>query len=63
MVRIRLKELRGPLSQWEVAKAVDCHPKTVALWEAGATLPRPETLEKLATLFKVSVGDLFEQTA
>ena len=52
-----LREVNG-LTQKELAKLLDVSDKAVSKWENGQAIPRMETLEKIAKLFKTTVQDI-----
>lgn len=54
-----LKALRGNKPREEVALAVGVTVSSIAMYEAGARLPRDDTKMALARYFGKSVGDLF----
>lgn len=54
---IDARKRRG-LSQADLARALDVSQQSVSKWEAGAVLPRPRTLARLAEILRVSVDDL-----
>jgi len=47
------------LTQDDVAKAVNSSRSTVAMWEAGKSMPQADKLPVLANLFSCSIDDLF----
>ena len=57
---LSLKKLReeSGLSQESVATYVGVGRSAVAMWETGKTMPRTETLPKLATLFGCTVDEM-----
>ena len=54
-----LKALRGNKPREEVALAVGVTVSSIAMYEAGARVPRDDTKMALARYFGRSVGDLF----
>ncbi|WP_282801173.1 helix-turn-helix transcriptional regulator [Secundilactobacillus kimchicus] len=60
MFPIRLKELRKlkGFSQSELAKYVNVSQQTIGSWEVGRSEPNIETLQRLASLFGVTVDYL-----
>lgn len=46
------------LTQKELAKLLDVSDKAVSKWENGQAIPRMETLEKIAEIFKTTVQDI-----
>lgn len=56
----RLRE-RQRFTQEEVANAVSVSRSTVAMWETGKTLPRGETMIKLADLFGCTIDELYSR--
>lgn len=57
---LSLKKLRkeSGLSQESVATYVGVCQSAVAMWETGKTMPRTETLPKLAALFGCTVDEM-----
>ncbi len=53
----KLRRNRG-MSQEALASALFVTRQAVSRWETGETLPQIETLEKLSTLFDVSINTL-----
>lgn len=64
-MRSRIRYLRTTnrpkLSQFELAKAANCDPSTIARLERGEQAGRADTLSRIATVLGVPLGDLFEQ--
>lgn len=58
MFQFRLKELRGNMSQADLATALNISRGAVGLWETGERQPKYETLIKIADLFNCSVDYL-----
>ena len=58
MFQFRLKDLRGNMSQAELANVLNVSRGAVGLWETGERQPKYETLIKLADLFNCSVDYL-----
>ncbi|MEW8957827.1 MAG: helix-turn-helix transcriptional regulator [Moorella sp. (in: firmicutes)] len=60
----RLKKLREDkgLSQREIARLLGFAPSTIAMYETNKRTPDPETLQKLADFFGVSVDYLLGRT-
>jgi transcriptional regulator with XRE-family HTH domain len=58
----RLRRLRGDRSQREVATGLGIPPTTLSTLENQETVPRGETLQKLAEYFKVPMSYFFRQT-
>ncbi|VTP85985.1 helix-turn-helix transcriptional regulator [Streptococcus equi] len=60
----RIKELRkeAGLSQQELADQLGIMRQTISNWERGINSLRPENSERLARVFKVSVGYLLGMT-
>lgn len=56
----RLKELRNEasISQTELGKMFNLSKQTISSYEKGGSFPSPETLQKLADYFKVSLDYL-----
>lgn len=52
---------KAGLTQQEAGKRLGVHQSTVALWEAGKTLPRGRLLKEVAKLYGCSEGDLLEE--
>ncbi len=57
--RIRKKRIDLNLTQEQLAKKVDVKPSAIAMYEAGARMPRDETKKKLAELFELTIDELF----
>lgn len=55
----KLRELRGKLTQQEVADYVSVNKQTYLRWEHGETSPNPEQFVKLAELHNVSIDEIF----
>lgn len=47
LTKSTLRELRGPYSQLECARAIGVTPTTVQDWDAGKSQPSPPSLRKL----------------
>lgn len=47
------------LTQDQVAASLGVKRSTVAMWEAGKSKPRADTLIKLSKLYKCTIEDLF----
>lgn len=60
LINDRLKKLRNEknLTQRELAKLLKLSPSTIAMYETGQRMPDPETLQKIADFFGVSVDYL-----
>lgn len=60
VMKLTIKDLRVSknLTQEDVAGEIGVSRSTVAMWETENSLPRAETLIKLAKLFDCSVDDL-----
>lgn len=54
-----LRQLRGDLSQSEVAASIGISKSAWAMYERGERSPRDEIKVKIAAFFGVSVQDLF----
>ena len=54
----RLKQLRGDLSQDQLADALGVAQVDVWRWETGKTIPRAERVESIARFFKVDTSFL-----
>lgn len=57
----RLTELRGDMSQTELARKAGIPQSAISEIEAGKRIPRTDTLQKLATALGVSVADLLDE--
>lgn len=57
-VRLRREELG--LSQQDVAERLGVGQQAVSQWEAGASLPRPQRIAELASLYGVGVEELWK---
>lgn len=53
-VGARIRELRGPLPQPELARKLDVSLRAVQKWEAGESAPQWENLVRLSKLFGVT---------
>jgi transcriptional regulator with XRE-family HTH domain len=64
VLRLKLRTLRRQrkLSQFALALLMKppAHPRAIARWEAGESLPRASRLMALAAALRVPVDDLFE---
>ena len=52
---------RANLTQAELADKLNYSNKAISKWERGESLPDPEMLEKIATLFNVDINYLFKE--
>jgi len=52
-----VRKLRG-ITQRELAERLHIHHSMVTRWEKGQTIPRDETLERIATALEMTVEDL-----
>lgn len=50
------------LTQRQLADICGVTPQAVSLWEEGKTMPRWETVVKLAALFKINPASFFDST-
>lgn len=59
---MKIKELRESrrLTQSDLATSLNVGRTTVAMWEAGGSLPRAELLPKIAKLFGCTVDELLK---
>lgn len=55
---IRREREKLGLSQTELGKLIDATKQTVSNWENGNRTPTNKTIDKLATIFNVSMDDL-----
>lgn len=55
----RLKEMRGTISQAEVAQAIGVTPMAISLYESGERIPRDEVKIRLAQYYGCTVDSLF----
>lgn len=55
----RLRDLRGPRTQEEVAKALGVTVMAVSLWERGERVPSDDIKVKIANYYKRSVSTIF----
>lgn len=55
---MKLKELRGRISQNELAEKLNLKQKTISNYENGETEPDIETLKKISQFFRVSIDEL-----
>lgn len=53
----KIKELRGSLSQEELASQLKIPANTLSRWETGTYKPKAEELDKLSRFFKVSITE------
>lgn len=62
MLQIVLKKLREDvgMSQAELAKKIGVSQSTVGMWESGRNSPEFNNLQKIASIFDVSIGFLVE---
>jgi transcriptional regulator with XRE-family HTH domain len=58
IVGSRLKELRGNMTQNEIAKAIDINRHTISAYESGDVLPPIDKLIRFANLYNVSIDYL-----
>lgn len=58
-----LRELRGNLTQIEVAKKLGITKSSWAMYERGERVPRDEVKVKIAKYFNKSVQEIFYQEA
>ena len=56
--KIRLLRAREKITQEELVKELGLSPNVVSRWENGLSIPSTQSLNKLATFFKVSLDDL-----
>lgn len=59
--RIKEERKRLGMSQSDLAKQLNCVKTTVSRWETGVGYPDIETLEKLASVFNVSIDSLITE--
>lgn len=62
-MRIRVLRQAQGLSQVQVADALGISPPAVCKWETGRAIPSGDKLPALATLFRCTIDDLYEQDA
>lgn len=55
----KIKKLRGPLSQEELASQLNIPANTLSRWETGTYKPKAEELDKLSRHFNVSITEFF----
>lgn len=55
----RLVDARGNRPRAEVARAIGVSVSALAMYETGARVPRDEIKERMAALYRTSVGALF----
>jgi transcriptional regulator with XRE-family HTH domain len=53
-----LAELRGDMTQRDLAKALNLKPSTIAMYEIGERTPPLETAKRIAGFFGVSVESI-----
>ena len=58
MFQQKLKELRGNMSQSELAQKLEVTRGAVGMWESGDRLPNYATLIKISNFFNVSIDEL-----
>lgn len=58
LIRESRLALDPPMTQKDLADCVEVHQPSVSAWELGKTLPAPETMLKLASLFRLPLSDL-----
>lgn len=58
MFRFRLKELRGSMSQQELANQLHVSRGAVGMWESNERMPNYKMLIKIANYFNVSIDYL-----
>lgn len=51
------------LTQKELAEALNVKRSTVAMWETGKSMPRPDKLPTIAKLFECTIEDLLANKA
>ena len=56
----KIREDKG-LSQQGLADEIGVKRSTVAMWETGQALPRPDKLLKMAQMFGCSIEDLMKK--
>lgn len=59
MIAIKSLRIKKGISQDALAKLLGTTQAAVAMWEAGARMPRADKLPKLAEVLGCSVSDLF----
>jgi transcriptional regulator with XRE-family HTH domain len=61
-MKARLKNLReaAHLTQKEAAEKIGVGQSAVSMWENGESVPRTETLIKIANVYNCEISDLFE---
>lgn len=55
---IKRYRIKAKLTQAELGLLLDKGESTISMWESGAREPKMKTLEKVATVLKVSISDL-----
>lgn len=55
---IKRYRIKAKLTQSELGLLLDKGESTISMWESGAREPKMKTLEKVATVLKVSISDL-----
>jgi putative transcriptional regulator len=58
-IGIRLRSLRGELTQAQVAKALGISAPLVSMWESGQRMPGDDIKIKICKLYGVGVEELF----
>lgn len=51
------------MTQLELANAIGMDPIGISRWERGKVMPRPETLERVAEVLGVEIGELYLRQA
>ena len=58
----RIRELRGKLTQTELAEAIGVHQRNISYYELGTKQPPIDILIRIADFFDVSIDYLVERT-
>lgn len=58
---ITLKAMRvnRGMSQTDAALAMKVNPATISNWETGKTMPSRKMLNRICTVYKCEIGDIF----
>ena len=58
---IKEKRMSKKMTQLEFAEAMNVSRATVAMWESGASTPRPAVLVRMASFFGCTVDELLQK--
>jgi transcriptional regulator with XRE-family HTH domain len=57
---IKLLRLQSNLSQEKLAELIGVHRSQISNWEAGSTFPTGVNIDKLISIFGISLSDFFQ---